>query len=156
MIFSLDQLKTSIPPKVPRRKTRVHKFDPALADVYLDTGLMDLVRLRVAQILGCQSSIREHATALKTKGETDRRLRLLKSWRRETAFSLREKAALNLAEAVTCTPISSIPREAIHAANFFFTEEQMILFVLEIVAITDWHYLQSFQDDNEKGRPPHE
>jgi len=156
MIFSLEKFTTSTPPKVPKRKTRVPKFDSALADVHLDTGLMDLVRLRVAQILDCKRCIREHSIELKAKGETDRRLRLLKSWRRETAFSLREKAALNLAEAVTCNPISSIPRAAIHAASIFFTEEQMIFFVLEIVAINDWHYLKSFRDAPMTGRPPHE
>ena len=156
MILSLEKFTTSAPPKVTKRKKGRTRIDSTTADIHLDTGLMDIVRLRVVQILGCKSCVREYATELAAKGETRRRMRLLNNWRRETAFSLREKAALNLAEAVTCNPISSIPQGAIYAASPFFTEEQLILFVLEIVAINDWHYLKTFQHGNMTSRPPHE
>jgi alkylhydroperoxidase family enzyme len=156
MILSLEKFTTAAPPKVPKGKKGSTRVSSATDDIHLDHGLMSLVRLRVVQILGCKSCMHEYSTELKVNGETDRRLRLLNHWRAETAFSLREKAALNLAEAVTCHPISSIPQEAIHAARAFFTEEQLILFVLEIVAVNDWHYLKSFQHGNMTSRPPHE
>jgi alkylhydroperoxidase family enzyme len=156
MILSLKKFTTSAPPKVPKRKKGRIRIDSTTADIHLGTGLMNLARLRVVQILGCKSCVREYATELAAKGETRRRMRLLNNWRRETVFSLREKAALNLAEAVTCNPISSIPPGAIYAASPFFTEEQLILFVLEIVAVNDWHYLKSFQHDTMTSRPPHE
>jgi alkylhydroperoxidase family enzyme len=156
MILSLEKFTTSAPLKVSNRKKRRTKVDSAMVDIESDTDLMDIVRLRVVQILGCKCCMREESMKLKANSETDRRLRLLKNWRSETAFSLREKAALNLAEAVTCNPISSIPRGAIYAAQVFFTEEQMILFVLETVAINDWHYLKSFQHDKMMGRLSHE
>jgi alkylhydroperoxidase family enzyme len=117
---------------------------------------MALVRLRMAQILGCKCCVHEYSNKLKALGEMDRRLRLLQNWRKETVFGLREKAALNLAEAVTCHPIGSIPPGAISAARPFFTEEQMLLFILEIVAVNDRHYLKSFHHDNMTSRPPHE
>lgn len=156
MILSLEKFTTSAPPKVPKRRNGRTCVDSATDDIHLDPGLMRLVRLRVVQIVGCKSCMHEYSTELKLNGETDRRVRLLKHWRRETAFSLREKAALNLAEAVACNPISSIPQGAIYAASPFFTEEQLILFVLEIVAVSDWHYLKTFQHDHMTSRPPHE
>jgi len=156
MILSLEKFTTSAPPKVPKRRKGRIRIDSTTADIHLDAGLMNLARLRVVQLLGCKSCMDEYSTELKARGETHSRLRLLNNWRREAAFSLREKAALNLAEAVTCNPISSIPQGAIYAACQFFTEEQLILFVLEIVAVNDWHYLQTFQHDNMTSRPPHE
>jgi AhpD family alkylhydroperoxidase len=122
----------------------------------MDPGLMDLIRLRVVQILGCKRCMREYSTLLKKRGETDQRIRLLESWRNESAFTPREKAALNLAEAVTCNPFSSIPRKAIYPAGIFFTEEQLIIFVVDVVAINDRHYLKSFQHDDMTRRAPHE
>jgi alkylhydroperoxidase family enzyme len=155
MILSLEKSTTSAQAKFPKKRKTGTKLDPAKADIHLGDDLMDLVRLRVVQILGCKRCMREYSDILKGKGETDQRLRLLERWRRESAFTPREKAALNLAEAVTGNPFTSIPREAIYPARIFFTEEQMIFFVLDIVAIHDRHYLKSFQHDMTR-RPPHE
>jgi AhpD family alkylhydroperoxidase len=156
MILSLEKFATSAQPMVSERRNAGTKLDPARADILLGSGLMDLVRLRVVQILGCKRCIREYSEILKRDGETDQRLRLLESWRKESAFTLREKAALNLAEAVTKHPFSSIPASAIHPARVFFTDEQMIFLVLDIVAIHDRHYLKGFQHEDMTRRPPHE
>ncbi len=156
MILSLEKFRISAAPEVPKQKKVRAKTKSTTTDIFEDPVLMDLVRLRVMQILDCKPCLREYANKLRAKGETKKRLRLLATWRKETVFSLREKAALNLAEAVTCNPVTEIPTCAIYAAGPFFTEEEMLLFVLEIVAITDWHYLKGFQNGNMTGRPPHE
>jgi alkylhydroperoxidase family enzyme len=156
MIFSLKKFTASASPKIPKKRKSRTKLDPARADFHLDPGLMGLLRLRVVQILDCKRCVREYSLLLKERGETDQRLRLLERWRGESVFTLREKAALNLAEAVTNHPFSSIPPKAIYPAKVFFTDEQMIFLVLDIVAIHDRHYLKSFQHDDMKARPPHE
>ena len=156
MILSLEKFATSAQPTVSKRSKTGTNPDPTRADILLGNGLMDLVRLRVAQVLGCKRCMREYSATLKREGETDRRLRLLEGWRRETVFTLREKAALNLAEAVTKHPFTSIPPKAVYPARVFFTDEQMIFLVLDIVAIHDRHYLKGFLHDDMKRRPPHE
>ena len=156
MILSLEKFATSAQPTVSKKRKAGTKFEPARADILLGNGLMDLVRLRVVQILGCKRCIREYSAILKREGEADQRLRLLETWRRASVFTLREKAALNLAEAVTKHPFSSIPPKAIYPARVFFTDEQMIFLVLDIVAIHDRHYLKGFLHDDMKRRPPHE
>ena len=113
MIFSLEPFTESAAPKFSKKENAGAELDPARADICLDAGLMGLVRLRVVQILGCKRCMREYSAILKESGETEKRLRHLQSWRRESAFTLREKAALNLAEAVTRHPFSSIPPKAI-------------------------------------------
>lgn len=156
MIFSLKQFTESAAPKSSKKRKDEAELDPAGADFHLDAGLMGLVRLRVVQILGCKRCMRDYSAILKGSGETEQRLRRLEGWRRESVFTLREKAALNLAEAVTRHPFSSVPPEAIYPARVFFTDEQMIFLVLDIVAIHDRHYLKGFLHDDMTRRPPHE
>ena len=119
---------------------RKHSID-CEAPVQLDESLMDLVRLRVAQIHDCQSCINEHTKELKARGATDLRLNLLKDWRTQAVFSDREEAALNLAESITYQPIDSVPTEDIHVSRLFFNDSEMICLTLAILAVNDWHYL---------------
>jgi AhpD family alkylhydroperoxidase len=121
---------------------RSKRFDDWEASVDLDEDLLGLVRLRVVQIHGCKSCMKEHTKELKARGETNLRLRLLRDWRTQAVFNDREEAALNLAEAMTYRPIDSVPTEDLHAARLFFNESEMICLTLAILAVNDWHYLE--------------
>jgi len=139
-IGSLEDL-VLVPVNVQKRREKRPMTDLAMTEIHLDPGLEHLVRLRVAQIHGCEWSIQEQTKKLKAEGETARRLRLLKDWRKQTAFCLREKAALNLAEALTGNPINGVPKEAVHVARIFFDKAEMICLTVVILAINDWRYL---------------
>ena len=156
MILRLEKFTTLVPTKVTKSKTRRASVDYARADLRLGPGLLDLVRLRVAQIHGSKYCIRENAKKLKARGETGRRLRLLKDWRREPIFSHREEAALDFAEALTHNPISAVPDDVVHAAFIFFNETQMLRLILVILAANDGHYLKGFYEGIKQHRPPHE
>ena len=125
-------------------------------DLELDPGLLDLVRLRVFQLHGCQWHVHEQGQKLKARSDTSRRLRLLKDWRRQEIFNDREIAALNLAEAVTRNPIDDVPDMDIYAACLFFNESEMICLTLAILAVNDWHYLYGAKRGAKTRRPPHE
>jgi AhpD family alkylhydroperoxidase len=114
----------------------------------LDENLLDLVRLRIVQIHGCQPCMEEHTKDLKAHGETELRLRLLKDWRNQAVFSDHEEAALNLAEAMTYQPIDSVPTQDVHIARLFFNESQMVCLMLAILAVNDWHYLNLGKGSN--------
>jgi AhpD family alkylhydroperoxidase len=156
MIIGLKKLLVSVPPKATKKRKPGTKAGSATTDVYWEPVLVDLVWLRVAQMHGCQWCAQDHAKKLQARGEKDQRLCRLESWRDETIFSLREKAALNLTEAITCNPVSSVPSEAVHAALLFFKESEVLCLILAILAANDWHFLKGFQDGNRTGRPPHE
>lgn len=149
MISTLEDLTALTPVKVRKKMQKNAAIDHTITDIHLDPGLEDLVRLRVAQIHGCKWSMHEHTKTLKAEGETTRRLRLLKYWRQHAVFCPREKAALNLAEALTRNPINSIPKEAVYVARVFFDKTAMICLTLVILAANDWHYLNdSFSPPN--------
>ena len=67
----------------------------------LGLPLIELIYLRVSQINGCSFCLNMHAKALCEKGETDKRLAELAGWRVSSLFTVREKVALEWAEALT-------------------------------------------------------
>ena len=142
MIPTLEKRITLVPAATPKGTEVRTTSDTARRDTDLDPGLLDLVRLRVAQLHGCEWSVQEHTQRLKLNGERVCRLRALEDWRRQTIFSLREMAALNLAEAITCNPINALPEEAVRVARVFFGKPAMVHLSAVILAVNDWHHLQ--------------
>jgi alkylhydroperoxidase family enzyme len=142
MTGSPENSAAFIPSQSPKRGPKRATTDLTLIDAYLEPRLGDLVRLRVSQIHGCKWSVQEQKTKLKIQGETYQRLSLLEDWRKEVIFSDREKAALNLAEAVTRDPITTVPDVVFHTACLIFNESEVICLILVILAANDWHYLK--------------
>ncbi|WP_174873261.1 carboxymuconolactone decarboxylase family protein [Vogesella oryzae] len=70
----------------------------------LGLPLIELVYLRISQINGCSYCLTMHADALRSRGETQQRLDALAGWHASALFSLRERAALQWAEALTALP----------------------------------------------------
>lgn len=60
-----------------------------------------LVQLRASQINGCSVCVDIHARELKAAGEADERIFAVAAWRDTPYFTVPERAALALAEAVT-------------------------------------------------------
>jgi len=141
MILSLEKFTASSPTKVPNGKKRKSAITAARIDREVEPRLLDLVRLRVLQLLGCKENIQQQTITLKAQGETDQRLRLLNDWRTQNVFSDHEEAALNLAEALTHNPIDAVPCEVVHVARFFFNETETIRLTLAVLAVNDWYYL---------------
>jgi alkylhydroperoxidase family enzyme len=145
-----DQSALVVAQSLNRRK-RKRPTEPTSSGLYLEPSLEDLVRLRVAQIHECEWSMHEQTKKMKARGERTFRLGQLKEWRTQMVFSDRERAALNLAEVITCDSIGAVPDQVIRVACVIFSESEMICLVLTILAINDWHYLSS---SLAPGQPP--
>ncbi|MEV4807257.1 carboxymuconolactone decarboxylase family protein [Nonomuraea sp. NPDC049421] len=63
--------------------------------------VQELVGLRASQINGCGACVHAHTQALVKAGETVERIAAVAAWREAPFFSDAERAALELAEAVT-------------------------------------------------------
>jgi len=66
--------------------------------------LVELVSVRVSQINGCAYCLDVHTAKLLAAGESTRRLGVLPAWRETGLFDETERAALELAEAITTLP----------------------------------------------------
>src|ERR1043165_6096626 len=76
-----------------------------------DSRLLDLVRMRGAQINGCAYCLDMHSKDARANGETEQRLYGLDAWRETPYYSARERAALEWTEALTTVSRTGVPDE---------------------------------------------
>ena len=103
--------------------------------------LLELIRLRVAQIHQCPVSIENHEEKLATLGETRERLRQLKTWVISSLFDGQERAALALCERVSLEPGHPLPDYLIHELRPYFSKAAILNLILAIMAVNDWIFL---------------
>jgi alkylhydroperoxidase family enzyme len=108
-------------------------------DVCIDPALLDLVRLRMAQMSKCRGEIKKQRLYLQVRGESGERLGKLKAWRKSSCFSAREKAALALGEAVASGSPRPVLDPLLDEARPHFAKEELIALLLAIMPPTDWN-----------------
>jgi AhpD family alkylhydroperoxidase len=64
-------------------------------------SVLELVHLRASQINGCSACVHSGSVSAKKAGESDERLFAVAAWRETDFFTEAERAALELAEAMT-------------------------------------------------------
>jgi AhpD family alkylhydroperoxidase len=114
---------------------------------YLNTGtglepvLLDLVRLRVSLMNGCEYCIHLHEGELRKLHEPEERIAGVSEWRDSAAYTQRERAALGWAEAVTNIQ-DGHAEDAVYAAmREHFTEVEAVNLTLAITTINAWNRL---------------
>jgi AhpD family alkylhydroperoxidase len=107
----------------------------------LESGLIDLVNFRVSQINGCAYCLDMHSKDLRAGGETEQRLYMLEAWREAPLYSERERAALAWAEAMTLLTNKDVSDEVYEQARAQFTEQELAMLSLAVVAINSWNRL---------------
>jgi alkylhydroperoxidase family enzyme len=126
------------PLAVPNIEEQLVQEEDIKPDVGIDPALLDLVRLRMAQVSKCRSEIEKQRLYLKIRAESHERLDKLKIWRKATCFSAKEKAALALGEAISSDPTKSVLNQLLEEARRHFTKEEIIALLLAIMPPTDW------------------
>ena len=107
--------------------------------IEFDPRLRELVKIRVSQLNGCAYCIDMHTRAAREAGESERRLYALAAWRESPLFSARERAALELSDAITNIAQQGVP-DAVHArAAAQFTARELANLILAITAINAWN-----------------
>jgi AhpD family alkylhydroperoxidase len=109
--------------------------------IELDRRLHDLVSLRASQINGCAFCLDMHWKDARAAGETEERLYSLDAWRESPLYSERERAALELCEAITLVAETHVPDAAWERARASFDEDELAQLVIAITAINAWNRL---------------
>lgn len=107
----------------------------------LEHSLLELVKTRASQINGCAFCIDMHTKDARAAGETEQRLYGLSAWRETPFYSERERAALELTEAVTLITNSGVPDALHQKVREHFSEEETVNLVAAIIAINGWNRL---------------
>ena len=107
----------------------------------LDSGLLDLVRMRASQINGCAYCLDMHSKDARANGETEQRLYGLEAWRETPYYSDRERAALEWTEALTLVAETHAPDAVYERVRAQFSENELAHLTLAIVSINGWNRL---------------
>ena len=129
--------------RAPSFSAAMNRLDAAatkeLDRVGFDARLRELVRLRASQLNGCAYCVNMHSADARAAGETDQRLALLAVWRETALFDERERAALALAEAITCVAETHVPETAWEEASAHFSPDELGALVSLVVTINAWN-----------------
>ena len=109
--------------------------------IELDERVRHLVTVRASQVNGCVFCIDMHWKEARAAGESEDRLYSLDAWRESPRYSARERAALELCEAITLVADSHVPDEAWEAAAAEFEPDELAQLVFAITTINGWNRL---------------
>lgn len=109
----------------------------------LPATTIDLVDLRASQINGCSVCVEMHARALRGAGLPEEKVFAVGAWRESPYFSDEERAALDLAEALTriADRPDAVSDEVWDEAARHYDEPALAALVLAIAAINVWNRL---------------
>ena len=119
-------------------------FDKMLAvEEYIDNSplslfLMEMVRLRVAQINGCAYCVDQHHKELNNLGEIELRLSSLCVWEETPYYSEKERAVLSFTEALTKVSEGPISADIYNPLTDYFSKEEIAYLTLAISQINTW------------------
>jgi AhpD family alkylhydroperoxidase len=106
-----------------------------------DRGIGDLTKLRASQINGCAFCIDMHWKDARAGGESEERLYSLDAWRESPLYGERERAALDLCEAMTLIADHHVPDAVWERACAAFDEAERAQLVFVITTINAWNRL---------------
>ena len=105
----------------------------------LEPRLLHLLKLRASQINGCAYCIGMHTDEALRDGETTERLTLLDAWHESSAYSDRERAALQWVEELTLIADSGASDEGFEALKAQFSEDEIIWLTTAATLINAWN-----------------
>ena len=105
----------------------------------LDHVLLKLVKVRASQINGCAFCIDMHWKDARAAGEREERLYMLDAWRESPLYDERERAALELCEAVTLIARDHVPDDVWAQAEAAFDPDELAQLIFAIAAINAWN-----------------
>ncbi len=123
----------------PRQYGAMYRFSRS---VELDHGLRLLIEIRASQINGCAFCLDMHWKDARAAGETEERLYMLSAWRESPLYSERERAALELCEAMTEIAGGGVPDDVWERAAGVFSAEELSQLVFAVAVINTWNRLQ--------------
>ena len=140
---------------LPKGMKLMYELDSYSQNCGLESGLLDLIKLRASQINGCAYCIDMHTKDARTGGETEQRLYGLSAWREAPYYTDSERAALAFTEAVTLIADKRVPDDVYQQASEQFDEEEMVKLMLAIVTINAWNRFTIFGDVPGSYQPNH-
>lgn len=111
----------------------------ALTSAGIAKGFSHLLRLRASQINQCAFCVRMHARDSLASGESADRVAVLAAWKETEYFNLKERAALELVEAITSVSDGQVPDAVYEQASESLSKEEVSAIEWLAVVINAWN-----------------
>lgn len=111
----------------------------ALANAGIAIGFSHLLRLRASQINQCAFCVRLHARDALATGESADRVAVLSAWKETEYFSAKERAALELVEAITLISDGQVPDAVYAQASASLSKEELSAVEWLAIVINTWN-----------------
>jgi AhpD family alkylhydroperoxidase len=105
----------------------------------IEPDLRELVRIRASQLNGCAYCVAVHTEDALRAGVAVGRVAAVPVWRESPFFSARERAALELTDAITRAVDSHVPDAEWRAGATAFTPTELGALVALVVTINAWN-----------------
>ena len=106
----------------------------------IDKQLLELIKLRASQIIGCGFCVQHHILLAENLGISADKLNLVVVWREAPLFSSRERAALAWTEALTLLT-GGVSDEVYARAHAEFSNRELAYLSSAIASINVWNRL---------------
>lgn len=106
-----------------------------------DSKLLELVRLRAAQLNGCAYCVEMHHMEAAAAGETEQRLYALCVWQGTPFFNDKERALLEWTEQITLLPENKLSEELLARMQQHFSQQEIANLTLVIAQTNSWNRL---------------
>lgn len=117
------------------------RIEGAVRDSGLELGLLELVRLRVAQLNGCACCPDTRSNHDPARGKAQHRV----AARRATSFyTVREQAALAWCEALTTPAQTRVLEDTYAQLAAEFAQEEIAALTLAVMAVDGWSRFQQY------------
>lgn len=113
-------------------------FEDYINKSSIDLQMLELIRLRVAQLNGCAYCVDMHHKELQHLGETDLRLSSLCIWEETPYYSEKERAVLHFTDTITRINNTPIAEHIFDALIVHFSKEEVSYLTLAIAQINTW------------------
>ena len=107
----------------------------------LDERMRGLVKVRASQVNGCAYCIDMHWSDARAAGESEARLAQLAAWHESPLYDDRERAALELTDAMTLVSETHVPDDVWAVAEAHFEPDELANLLFAIAAINLWNRL---------------
>ena len=111
----------------------------ALAAAGISPGFAHLLRLRASQINHCAYCIKVHTHDALASGEAAERATVLPAWRETGYFNDKERAALELVEAITLISEGQVPDATYERAAAVLSKGEIVAIEWLAIAINSWN-----------------
>lgn len=105
----------------------------------LNPRLLEIVKIRASQINGCAFCLDRHTEQAEQLGESSQRIRAVASWREAGLFSEAERAALELAEALTEISKQAVSRDLYQRIRTHFDQHALLALITAINTVNAWN-----------------